>query len=112
MNETNVSDINPAELLAGLYNAVSPSGMGFLQAREGDMSIKEASALLSGEIVEGDYPGLRTDRRLDKPSYFDYLYGRCLKIEINGKNLRPGLYDRDYGKGAAQRVIDTIRARY
>ncbi len=109
MNEIDVSDINPAELLAGLYNAVSPSGMGVLQAQSGDLAIEDATALLNGSVQEGDYPGDR-HRSKDEPAYFDYLHGRCLKIEINGKTLRVSLYDRDYGVGAAQRVVDSIRA--
>lgn len=108
MEEINVSDIGSAELLAGLYNAVAPSGMGFLQAKPEDMTIDEASALLNGDEQENDYP-INRNRREGEPAYFDYLYGRCLKVEINGKTLRTGLYDRDYGIGAAQRVVDSIR---
>ena len=108
MSEINVSDIQPAELLAGLYNAVGPSGLGFLQARPGDMTVEDASALLNGDKQETDYP-INRNRSEGKPAYFDYLHGRCLKIEINGKTLRAGLYDRDYGEGAAQRVVDSIR---
>ena len=114
MNEIDVSDIKPEALLAGLYNAVGPSGMGFLQAQPGDMTEEQAIALLSGKEVETDYGGMfpgQGTRELGKPVYFDYLYGRCLKTEINGKTLRTGLYDRDYGEGAAQRVVDSVREK-
>ena len=107
MSEINVSNIKPEVLLAALYNAVQPSGMGLLQAKDGDMTAKSAAALLSGDEQETDYC-IDRKRSNDKPAYFDYLYGRCLKIEINGKTLRTGLYDRDYGDGAAQRVVDSI----
>ncbi len=110
LNNLDVSDIKPEDLLAALYNAVSPSGMGFLQARPGDMTPEQASALLNGDEQESDYPIDRC-RKKGKPAYFDYLYGRCLKVEINGKTLRTGLYDRDYGQGAAQRVVDSVRSR-
>ena len=108
MSEIDVSDIKPEQLLAALYNAVSPSGMGFLQAVPGDMTEEQASMLLSGEDQETDYPVDR-NRSNCKPAYFDYLHGRCLKVEIDGKTLRAGLYDKDYGSGAAQRVVDSIR---
>ena len=110
MNEIDVSDIKPEHLLAALYNAVSPSGMGVLQAKPGDMTSDEAKALLCGDVQEGDYPVDR-QRQDNKPAYFDYLYGRCLKVEINSKTLRTGLYDRDYGQGAAQRVVDSVRSQ-
>ena len=103
-----VADIPAAELLAALYNKGRPTGIGFLQAHDGDMTIEQASALLNGDEQEGDYP-VNHDRSEDKPAYFDYLHGRVMKVEINGKTLRPGLYDRDYGAGAAQGVVDAIR---
>jgi len=108
MSEIDVSDIHPAKLLAALYNAVSPSGMGFLQARNGDMTTEDAQSLLDGSTEETDYP-LKHNRQNGKPAYFDYLHGRCLKVEINGKTIRPGLYDRDYGEGALMRIIETLR---
>ena len=109
MNEIDVSDIKPEALLAALYNAVSPSGMGFLQAIPEDMTDEQAGALLNGDKQETDYP-IDRQRKKGKPAYFDYLYGRCLKTEINGETLRPDMYDRDYGQGAAQKVVDSLRA--
>jgi len=93
MTEINVSDIAPAELLAGLYNQSHPQGMGFLQATPDDMTTAEAKAALDGR------------------SYFDYWNGRVMKVEINGETLRTALYDRDNGEGAAQRVVDSIREK-
>lgn len=109
-----VSDIPRAELLAALYNHAQPMGLGFLQARNEPMTVEQAEKLVTGENIETDYrgrpPGFR-ERAADKPAYFDYLYGRPLKIELNGKTLREDLYDRDQGDGAAQRVIDALRAK-
>lgn len=107
-DQIDVSDINPAELLAGLYNRsfVNPGGMGIFQAKEGEMSIDEAQEYLDGK-VEGDYVGKPLER--DGNRYFDYLNGRVMKVEINGKTLRTWLYDRDLGSGAAQNIVDAIR---
>jgi len=108
MSEIDVSDIPPAKLLAALYNAVSPSGMGFLQARNGDLTTEEAQSLLDGITEETDYP-MKHNREKGKSAYFDYLYGRCVKVKINGKTISPMLYDRDYGDGALMRIIETLR---
>ena len=108
MNEIDVSDINPAELLAGLYNRsfVNPDGMGVFQMKPGNMAIEQAQEYLDGKI-ESDYIGQALERNGNR--YFDYLNGRVMRVEINGKTLRTGLYDRDLGQGAAQSVADAIR---
>lgn len=105
-----VSDIKPAELLAALYNRsfVNPGGMGFLQDKPGDMTVVQAQEYLDGK-VEDDYMGKPFESNGHR--YFDYLNGRVMKVEINGATLRTELYDRDMGEGAAQSVVDTVRAR-
>lgn len=103
-----VSDIDPEVLLAGLYNRSFVMGMGIFQAQPGNMTLEEAQEYLNGK-VEPDYVG----RALEGGTgarYFDYLNGRVMKVEINGKTLQEGLYDRDMGEGAAQKVIDNIRS--
>ena len=108
--EIDVSDIDPAELLAGLYNRSRPLGMGVLQAKDGDMSSEQARELLGGK-VEGDYMGESLHRDDSEHRYFDYLHGRVMKVEINGETLRTALYDRDMGAGAAQAVVDVVRGQ-
>jgi hypothetical protein len=85
----NIKGISKAKILAALYNASHPQGMGFLQAKQGDMSEAEAQALLnSGQ------------------TYFDYLHGRVMKIDLSGgEELDTWLYDRDNGRGAAEDAI-------
>jgi hypothetical protein len=85
----NIKGISKAKILAALYNASHPQGMGFLQAKQGDMSEAEAQALLnSGQ------------------TYFDYLHGRVMKIDLSGGDeLDTWLYDRDNGRGAAEDAI-------
>lgn len=42
--------------------------------------------------------------------YFDYLYGRVMKVDLSSdESFEERLYDRDNGTGAAQRVIDRLR---
>ena len=84
----NIAGISKAKILAALYNASRPQGMGFLQSKTGDMSEAEAQELLDAGHT-----------------YFDYLYGRVMKIDLSGDELRTALYDRDNGQGAAEDAI-------
>lgn len=77
-----------AEVLAKLYNASKPLGMGFLQADGDDMTTEQARELLDAG-----------------QTYFDYLKGRVMKIDLSGDELDPRLYDRDNGQGAAASAL-------
>ena len=47
---------------------------------------------------------------LGSQTYFDYLHGRVLKVDLSGDEFDERLYDRDCGEGAAQRAVDSVRA--
>jgi len=65
--------------------------MGFLHYTLEDMTKHQAQALLdSGQ------------------TYFDYVSGRVMKIDLSKDKLDPALYDRDNGQGAADRAISAI----
>ena len=49
------------------------------------------------------------DGRLEQGTYFDYVGGRELTVDLSGDEFDERLYDRDCGKGAAQRAVDSIR---
>lgn len=83
-----IKGISKAKILAALYNASRPQGMGFLHAKQGDMTEQEAQKLLDAGHT-----------------YFDYLHGRVMKIDLSGDDLRTALYDRDNGNGAAEEAI-------
>jgi len=92
----NIEGLNKAEVLRDLYNASKVQGMGFLQATGYPMEKGEAAHILE-------------DRRADL--YFDYLYGKVMKINLTSDfAFEEWAYDRDNGEGAAQRVIDKLRA--
>lgn len=74
-------------VLAALYNASQPLGMGFLQYDPAPMSEKEAEQLLKHQQC------------------FDYLKGRVMKVDLRGDHLDTFLYDRDNGLGAAEHAI-------
>jgi len=80
---------NKAEVLAKLYNASKPLGRGMLQYDPTPMTTEEAEELLK------------------KFTYFDYLKGRVMKVDLSGLAFDPWLYDRDNGQGAAERAINS-----
>lgn len=90
-NKINIAGLDKAEVLAALYNASRPLGMGFLNATAGDMSAEEARKYV--------------DQGVKSELYFDYLQGRVMKVDLAEDSLDPRLYDRDNGPGAAERAL-------
>jgi hypothetical protein len=85
-----ISKIAKSAVLAALYNAAKPQGMGFMHYDPTPMTPSEAAALLA------------------QTTSFDYLKGRVMKIDLSGNQLDPYLYDRDNGQGAAERAIKSV----
>ena len=88
MNDIDISKMNKAEVLAKLFDSSKAQGMGFLQNHEEPMTIEEAQAYFDAG-----------------QTYFDYVRGRVMKVDLSGDVLRPYLYDRDNGEGAAARAL-------
>jgi len=80
--------LNKAKVLAALYNASKPQGLGVLHYTPQDMSLEEAEWLLT------------------QTNYFDYIAGRVMKTDLSGDVLDTWGYDRDNGDGAAQRALE------
>lgn len=38
-------------------------------------------------------------------TYFDYVKGRVLKVDLSGDEVETWLYDRDNGEGAAEKAL-------
>lgn len=103
--KVSIKDLDKATVLAALYNNAKPMGMGFLHYTAGDMTIEEANKCLElGDDSARMFPGIGR-----KKLYFDYLKGRCLKVNLSEDEFDAWGYDRDYGEGAAKRVIAGIR---
>lgn len=86
-----IAGLEKADVLAALYNASRPQGMGFMHYTPEAMSSKEAAEILA----DGDY--------------FDYLKGRVMKISLSGSEFNERVYDRDNGTGAAAAAINAVR---
>lgn len=104
MSEISIKGIDKAALLAGLYNGSRPMGMGFLQAKPGDMTIEQARE----QIGIGDDGKRMFGAHSSRDLYFDYVWGRPLKIDISGDTMRTDLYDRDNGQGACERIVKSL----
>ena len=87
-------DLSKAEVLCALYNNAQCRGLGALHYKNEDLTVQEARKLLNNT------------------TYFDYLFGRVLKIDLkDDKGFKEWLYDRDNGEGAAQASLDEYRAK-
>ena len=82
---------NKAAVLAALYNAAKPQGLGFLHYDPRPMTIEEARKILSVE------------------TYFDYLKGRVMKVDLSGDEFDSWGYDRDNGEGMAKNVLMSLQ---
>ena len=102
--EVSIAGLDKAALLAALYNGSRPMGMGWLQAREGVMTVEQARA----EIEAGDDSSRMFGK--ERELYFDYLRGRPLKVDLSGDVLRTWLYNRHNGTNAAERIVAKLRA--
>ena len=91
MSTVNISGLSRAAVLAALYNASRPLGMGFMHYNAAKMTESEAAELLK------------------KTTNFDYLQGRVMKLSIDSDEIRVDLYNRDNGPNAAEFVIDELR---
>lgn len=94
MNEQktiDISKLDKAEVLVALYNNSRQQGMGFLNPSGREPLTKEQATEL-----------------LKKTTYFDYLAGRVMKVELKGDTLDPRLYDRDNGTGAAASALEQL----
>lgn len=88
-----IKGLDKARVLKALYDHSHVQGNGFLQAvPDGVVTVEHCAGLLA------------------KYSYFDYLHGRVLKVDLSGDEFDECLYDRDCGEGAAQRAVDSVRA--
>lgn len=108
MASISIKGIDKAVLLAALYNNAKPVGMGMLQARPG--------ALTRDDVMKAMYVGDDSTRmfgetlgRESQKLHFDYLFGRPLKVNLAGDTLETALYNRDWGDGAAEKIVESLR---
>ena len=87
-----IKGLNKAEVLKALYDHSHCQGASWLQA-----------------VPEGYVTLEHCEEVLQTCTYFDYFYGRVLKVDLSGDSFDERLYDRDCGEGAARRAINSLR---
>ncbi len=95
---TTITKDNAAIILATLYNATQPMGLGKMHAKHLTIPMTEREA---AEILENmeTAPGYHS-------GYFDYLYGRPMKLDLTvGKELELRLFNRDAGDGVGEAAL-------
>ncbi|MEU2996832.1 hypothetical protein ABZ684_04545 [Streptomyces sp. NPDC006995] len=94
MTFVDITGLDPAAVLAALYNASRQQGRGFLNPHGREpMTVETAAHLLAST----------------PDSYFDYVNGRVMKVDLSGIQVDVALYDRDNGDGAGAAVINSLR---
>ena len=83
-----ITNLSKPKVLAALFNAAKPLGLGFLHYVEDHVMDENEAAEL-----------------LESRTYFDYHEGRLMKINMATDELYTENYNRDNGNGAAERAI-------
>ena len=83
-----ISKLDKAAVLAALYNHARHQGMGFLHFDPNPMTVEQAKEILA-----------------TGQTYFDYVKGRVMKVELSKDFLDTRLYDRDNGPDAAENAV-------
>jgi hypothetical protein len=91
-----ISGLDKVKLLRKLFKASRKLNVNvppFLRALTGDQDLPEddARTALAG-------------------GYIDYLNATMIECDLSGDTFQPGGFDRACGQGAAQRVVDELRA--
>ena len=94
-----ITGVDKALLLAGLFNSSKSPGMGFFS--------KGANTEMTAEAAQNH---INNQERTTGKLKFDYLDGRYMKVDISGDELDPSQYDSVNGAGATRRVVDSIKA--
>lgn len=71
--------LNKAAVLAALYNATKPLGLGILHDLKRDMTVDEAQKMIDG----------RSDLPPKLALSFDYVCGRPVKCDLGGDSFDP-----------------------
>jgi len=89
-----IEGLDKAEVLKALYVHSHVQGMGFLQAvPAGTVTVDHCRDLLK------------------QSTYFDYLYGRVLKVDLSSDAFDERLYERDNGPNSAAMAMLPLRGK-
>ena len=84
-----ISGYDKVEIFRVLYNNANAVGYGKMHYKQQDMTTSEASKIFHSS----------------QEKYFDYEFGRCMKINLSTNNLDTHLYNENNGENAAENAI-------
>lgn len=71
--------------------------------------INKSKIALNYIYLDSDLLAHDATLRMIKRGYIDYFNGRVFKSNISGDIFETGLYNRDNGNGAAERIVQNLR---
>jgi len=106
----NIKGVNKSVLLAALFNNSQVVGMGFLQAGRGPQVMTTEQAQQVFDALDNGQQ-VHDNGRVGRLYYFDYLFGRPLKVDLSFDEVDDWGYDRDNGgPGTLQQIVNVIKA--
>ena len=99
------------QVLAALYNRASPQGMGILMYKPDVMDAGKAFFVINFRGDDVCYNAEENPRsELRNEFYFDYLFGRAMKVDISGDCFSSKQYNEYNGVGAAEKAIEELKS--
>ena len=89
-----ITGLDKAEVLHVLYQKARYKGLGLYAA-----------------VIKYSVEDARRDYEASECKYFDYLYGRVIKVDLSKDSFDSWLYDRDNGIHAAEEAINKLRGK-
>ncbi|WP_327416403.1 hypothetical protein [Streptomyces sp. NBC_01233] len=113
MATIDITGLEPAAVVAALYNHAQPVGLGMAaEGSDRQLNVDEARRLLDEvptisvrQAPPSDLPYADAFGNL----FINYLQGRPMYVSITGSELDTGRYDRDHGDGAAERIVEDLK---
>ena len=89
MSKVDITNIDKVKLLKALWQNSKPAVFLSMRGITVDFDIKTAQQAVN--------------------TYIDYFCGRCIKCDLSGDYVNPIGYDRDYGVGRFQQIVNSIK---
>jgi len=97
------------KILAALYNRANPQGMGILMYSPDVMDAGRAFIVINFRGDDACYnAGEDPKNELRNEFYFDYLFGRAMKVDISGDCFSSKQYNECNGVDAAEKAIEGL----
>lgn len=105
-----IAGLDKARLLQVFYNRATPFNAGYIQYKPEPLSYERAQEmierLLAGKGAVDDHWHQGYQGKL----IFDYLIGRCMKINLSNDKFNCYAFDQTYGHGVSAVLIENVRA--